>query len=722
MRRFPSRSSQLWRSGTAFLALVVAVPLLAPAVSAERMTPEDVARVRLVVEARISPDGQRVAYALAVPRQPGKDENGPAWTELHVAASDGTGHRTFVGGDVNVSHLRWSPDGSLISYLARRGDDEHAAIYGIPLGGGESFKVVEHETGVTSFDWRPDGKAIAFVAQQKQDEDKKKQQDDGFNQEIYEEDWHSRLVHVADVRLDASEETHDVRTLEGLPGQAWHVAFSPDGRALAVDLSPTPLIDERYMFRRIHIIDAESGEVRAKIDNPGKLGPLRWSPDGTSIVMISAADINDPKEGRLLAASATGGPLRDLLPGLADKGHVEDFRCAGDGSIVFLASVGVSSRIGRVPLSGGEPSWIYEGDGASAPVLSAISLDAGGSSLAVVAESPRHPPEAGILSAARKGQGRVRRLTTSNPWLEEVELGRQEIVEYAARDGLTIQGLLIHPVDRARGARVPLIVVAHGGPEAHYRNGWLTRYSYPGHVGAGRGYALFYPNYRGSTGRGVAFSKADQGDGGGKEFLDVLDGVEHVVELGLADRGKVGITGGSYGGFFTALGSTRYSEHFAAGVMFVGISNQLSKAGTTDIPREMELVHWRTYVFDDLELFLDRSPVMHVDKAKTPLLILHGKEDPRVDPGQSRELYRALKLKGDVPVRLVLYPGEGHGNRKAAARFDYSLRMLRWFDHFLAGDGTAAPPFDLDYGLEDEDDDEGGEHENGDEDDEHGDE
>jgi len=157
------------------------------------------------------------------------------------------------------------------------------------------------------------------------------------------------------------------------------------------------------------------------------------------------------------------------------------------------------------------------------------------------------------------------------------------------------------------------------------------------------------------------------------------------------------VTGGSYGGYATAWCSTYYTERFAAGVMFVGISNNLSKVGTTDIPDELFLVHALKRPWEDWQWFLERSPVFHADGAKTPLLILHGKDDTRVDPGQSREMYRHLKLRGEAPVRLVNYPGEGHGNRKAGARFDYNLRMMRWFDHYLMGEGGDPPDWPLDY-------------------------
>jgi dipeptidyl aminopeptidase/acylaminoacyl peptidase len=131
--------------------------------------------------------------------------------------------------------------------------------------------------------------------------------------------------------------------------------------------------------------------------------------------------------------------------------------------------------------------------------------------------------------------------------------------------------------------------------------------------------------------------------------------------------------------------------------MFVGISDTLSKFGTTDIPREEFLVHARRYPWDDWSLMLERSPIRHVQKGRTPLLIMHGKDDPRVHPSQSLELYRYVKTLGQTPVRLVLYPGEGHGNRRAASRLDYNLRMLQWFEHYLKGPGGAPPPYELEY-------------------------
>jgi dipeptidyl aminopeptidase/acylaminoacyl peptidase len=328
--------------------------------------------------------------------------------------------------------------------------------------------------------------------------------------------------------------------------------------------------------------------------------------------------------------------------------------------------------------------------------------------MALAAESAAHPREVYWLAGPQTGvAGGPRRLTDHNPWLATKRLAPQEVVTWTARDGLELEGLLIRPLDEQRGRRYPLILNVHGGPEAHYADGWLTSYSNPGQVAAARGFAVFYPNYRGSTGRGVEFGKLSQADPAGKEFDDLVDAVDHFVAAGLADTERVGVTGGSYGGYATAWLSTRYSERFAAGVMFVGISNLLSKVGTSDIPQELYLVHMNKWPWDDWQFMIERSPIRWVEQARTPLLILHGEDDPRVHPAQSLQLYRYLKILGNVPVRLVLYPGEGHGNRLAAARLDYNLRMMQWFEHYLQGDRAGArpappPPPDLDYAIPEE--------------------
>ncbi|MCB2052576.1 MAG: S9 family peptidase, partial [Novosphingobium sp.] len=186
-----------------------------------------------------------------------------------------------------------------------------------------------------------------------------------------------------------------------------------------------------------------------------------------------------------------------------------------------------------------------------------------------------------------------------NPWLAEIEFGEQRAFTFEAGDGQQIEGVLILPVGGVPAGGAPTILNVHGGPESHDSNGWVTNYSSPGQVAAGRGYAVFLPNYRGSTAYGTAFSRQHQHDAAGREFDDLVDARHWLVEMGFTDPARVGVTGGSYGGYATAWSSTRFSEHFAAGVMFVGISDLVSKWGTTDIPTEEVNVHARHNVWDD---------------------------------------------------------------------------------------------------------------------------
>ncbi len=684
------------RSGHAFAGHALATSLVAcllasPLLAAEPFTPQHVARLRAVGSVAISPDGQHVAYTLSVPRQPGEGDDGPAWSELHVVSAEGRS-RPFITGEVSISNVTWTPDGQGIAFLAKRGKDKHKALYIIPIDGGEARKALEHTQDISSFALSPDGNHIAFLATEPDPEALTKLREKGFNQEVYEEDWKPTRLWMA-LRGDDKAKPAPV----ALEGSASSLSWSPDGARLAIALAPTPGVDDDYMTRKVHILDAQDGKPLAKLDNVGKLGSVVWSPDGRHLALIAANDLNDPAPGRLLVGSVEGGALRDLLPDY--KGHVSGVSWKDPATLVYIGDEGVWTTLNTLAIDGTnkQTRLARAQDGL---VITALDATPRSARVALIGESARHPSD--VFLASLEG-GPPNRLTDSNPWLADLAFAPQEVVSFKARDGLDLEGILIRPLEARPDAAVPLILYVHGGPEAHERAGWQTSYSKPGQVAAAKGYSVFYPNYRGSTGYGVAFSKLSQADPAGKEFDDLVDAVDHFIETGLTARDKVGITGGSYGGYASAWGATYYSDRFAAAVMFVGISDKIAKSGTTDIPQEEYLVHARKRPWDNWSFFLERSPIHHVQKSKTPLLILHGKDDPRVHPSQSLELYRYVKLAGSAPVRLVWYPGEGHGNRRAASRYDYNLRMLQWFDHYLKGPGGAPPTPSLEYPFEQQD-------------------
>lgn len=670
------------------LAVALTFVTVSAALAQGVFTPQHVARIRSVTQAAISPDGSQVAYVLTVPRVPLQEDDGAAWEELHVVSADGRS-RPFVTGQVNVTSPKWMPDGRAITFIARRTGDPARALYLLPLDGGEARRLVSRATDIASYAVAPDGKRVAFVARPVRPKQREDLERKGFSQEVYEEALVNSKIWIAAVPESpvAGGSSESARELD-LPGSASYVSWSPDGSRLLVILAPTPLVDDDLMNRRAHVVDPASGKIVASLNNPGKLGQLAWSPDGRNIALVSAENLSDPAEGRLMVAPASGGPLRDLVPGYA--GHAQAITWIDEGTVRFLGAEWSETAIKDVAIDGRAPAIVRAPGG---PVFTALDRAANGT-VALLGDSAVHPQEVFLLP---RGAREPKRLTNSNPWLDSMRMAKQELVRFRARDGLELEGILIHPLDEQPGRRYPLILTVHGGPESRDTNGWRTSYANPGQLAAAQGFAVFYPNYRGSTGRGVAFSRLSQGDPAGKEFDDLVDAVDHLIAVGLVDRDRVGITGGSYGGYASAWGATYYTERFKAAVMFVGISDKISKVGTTDIANEEFLVHALKRPWENWELFRERSPITHAGKSRTATLIMHGAADPRVHPTQSMSLYRYLKLHGNTPVRLVLYPGEGHGNRRAASRLDYNLRLMQWMNHYLKGPGGEPPPHEIDY-------------------------
>jgi dipeptidyl aminopeptidase/acylaminoacyl peptidase len=664
------------------IALLIAMtPLLQ---AQDVLTERNIFDISRVLEVKVSPDARHIAYTVLEPR-PFSEDPGSDYRTLHVLNRSTGETRSYIGGKKLVYDIGWNGDASMITFRARFDDVPGTQVYGIRLDGGEAFPLTESPTGVRGYSLHPDGSAIAYVATEPGDPGRRSLERKGFNAEVYEELNPDLNIYVRSLPDGAVRKmTENV--------SAYDLAWSPDGSMIAAAVAPKNLVDHSYMFKRIHLLDPASGTLTRLVDNPGKLGGFTWSPDSRKLAFISAVAVWDSKEGSVFVVDAGDPrPFESLRNYTQDfEGTVTDIAWKDAGTLLFAAEEGVETTLREQPLDAPSSSILVK---PGTFVFRGFSRGEG--VIAFSASTPQHPNELYTLSGQR-----MERQTVSNPWLKDVRLARQESFSYEARDGLRITSVLLYPMSYEPGKKYPLIVDIHGGPESAYHNGWVTSYGNWGQVAAARDYFVFMPNYRASTGRGVAFAKMGLGDLAGKEFTDVLDGIDALVDNGFVDEDRVGIGGGSYGGYFSAWAATRHSQRFAASVVFVGVSNQISKRNTTDIPYEDYYVHWGIWTHEDVEKVWDRSPVKWALGSTTPTLILHGKEDPRVHPSQSLELYRSLKLHGEAPVRLVWYPGEGHGNRRNPARLDYIMRTMDWFDHYLKGTGQGIPPAELTYPVD----------------------
>lgn len=674
------------KTGRGFALLLASALLTLPAASlpalaqdeARPVTINDLFQLRQAGQVLASPNSDQIVFTVSVPRDlRAGQSDGPPLNHLMVADAPGS-IRTLVGGEDTVGAVSWHPDGESLTFVGRLGGDEGMGLYRVPVAGGAPERIFTPESPMQSYVISPDGEHIFYIAR-----DTSSPQSDlrerGFRANIYEENlplngvWRAQIANGEATRLD-------------IPGHASSLRLSGDGSRLAVVLAPTALVDDSLMEQRWHFIDAETSAVIASAATPGKLGAGSFSPDGSRFAFLAGINRADSTAGTIHVADVATGEYIQIAP--EAEQHIRDFEWQGEDEIFALAHVRQSSAWVRYAASGEELERIDH----AGWVAHSVSRSADGASVAFVADSPNHPRD---VYAGPIGEAPAR-WADLNPWLAERALADQRVVRWRARDGVEVEGVLITPNGEAPEDGWPMIAVVHGGPEAHDHNGWLTGYSRPGQIGAGEGFAIFYPNYRGSTGRGFGFIELDQLDPPGAEFLDIVDAIGHLSTQGLIDPARVGITGGSYGGFASAWGATYASEHFAASVPFVALTDLISFMGNTDIPIEMVDVHFMYYPWQNWDWYFEHSPIMNAEGSNTPTLIMHGETDTRVAPSQSYILYRYLKLAGEAPVRLVTYPDEGHGLRRAAAQYDYAHRLMGWMRHYLTGPGGAMPSADLD--------------------------
>jgi len=676
------------------IVLALVAFLSAFAVKAQNvLSPQDLLQLKTSRTVQMHPNGNELIYTLYTPRTANEQPGGSHVTYKIIDLSTNKSRDLFDNA-IKGHSPQWSPDGKHLAFRMRH--DNAYQIFVMPSEGGEPIQITNQSNGVNTFQWHPDGKGMAYISTTPNTKREKELKKRGYDFIFYEENIKNDNLFL--IKFDENFKlTAETQITEGV--NIWDFNFDKLGKQLAYSATGLKLIDQKYMFRKIHIFNLETGKVKRVLNNVGKLGNYSFSPDGSHLCYTGARDINDHAVSQLYNVNIEDG-IQTILTPDNYKGHIAWANWKNSKEIVYLAHEGVYPKVYSIAYKSSKRKLLLDAQN-SGVIFGSPLYDASFKSFAFYGSTTND------ISNIYKwdGKGELTKITNINPALASTKLGEQEVINFAARDGLNIEGLLMKPVAYKAGEKYPLIVYVHGGPESHHSNGWLSGYSTPGQVMAGKGYLVAYFNYRASTGYGVDFAMKGFEDPAGKEFDDLADGIDYLVENYGADRNRVGMAGGSYGGYASAWFATYYTDYIKAAAVFVGITNVVSKRGTTDIPYEELYVHSNNLLEDMWELNLKRSPVYHAHKSRTATLIYGGAADPRIHPSQSLELYRRMKMNEHPAVRLVQYPGEGHGNRKQVGRIDVLYRQMAWMDWYVKDlkpfDGPM-PPLDISehYGLD----------------------
>lgn len=635
------------------------------------LTPEVILTLKTVSDAQLSPDGKNIMFQMNRPRGD-HEKPGGSIAEIWTMPSAGGESKRFTFNDRSDRLPKWSPDGKSITFLSQRGESNVTQIYLLSYDGGESVQLTKGEKSVLSFDWSPQGDRIAYTMEDPKSKEELQAEREGKDWVVADKNYkHTRLYTI---HLNTKAVALVTQTDLTIHDFDW----SPDGSQFVIAAAETPLVDDSYMKRKVMTVSSVGGTPMLVAKTEGKLDNVRWSPDGKWIVWLGATIEKDPYAGSVFVAPATGGPSENLTKGFEGTGNWLRWMPGKPSTIIFRAIERQMTNLHTIILPQKKRELLF---GQGLIMTSDPSFSRDGKWMTLVANTPQHPNEIFFGSPVNKP---LKKLTSTNPQLAGVKLGEQKIVKWKSYDGWDIEGVLVLPLGYQKDVRYPVVMQPHGGPESADLHGWYGSFSRWGQMLAGLGYATFYPNYRGSIGRGVDFSMADHRDLMGKEFEDMLAGIDYLINEGIADPDRIGVGGGSYGGYTSAWAATFGSQRFKASVMWMGISNWISMTGTSDIFYENSTVHWNLIMYDDnnYDIYWQRSPLAHIQKAKTPTLIIHGAADPRVPMSQSTEMYTALKWKG-VPTEFVIYPREGHGVSEKAHQFDFMQRVVGWFGKYL---------------------------------------
>jgi len=629
------------------------------------LTPEASLNLRSISDLQFSPDGNRLAFVVT---EPAKGERRARHIWLYEKQSGVIRQFTYSGKSEFLP--RWSPDGKQLAFLSDR--DEQQQIYAMRAEGGEASALTKGKRGVKNFAWSPDGKKIAFLAPDTKTEAEEKKEKDKDDAHVADkDDKHARLWLLA---LDTGEAKALTEPRWDVREAVWH----PSGTGLMLSATDHPESDqntERIFFFRLSDMTSAAGKavdpMTQALAPRGPFGNIRIAPDGQRMAFVGCREDGPSPHDIILARH--GDKATQNLTGASVDRPIFDYRWSKDGGLLALAEDGFRTKF---------VGFTAEGALKDVPALPAnpSAFGVSDSGVAAFAGQTATTPQELWLWDQKSAPKQISHLNDS--W-KQFTLSAPEFYKYKSFDGLEIEAALLKPLGYDGKSKLPLIALIHGGPTGAWQDSIETW----GQLLAAHGYAVFYPNIRGSSGYGEKFIEMNRGDWGGGDYRDVIAGIDDLVARGIVDPEKLAIGGWSYGGYMSEWAITQ-TTRFKAAVSGAGLSNLISEYGTEQGPSYDEWFYGLPYEPEKIAGFLNSSPFVHLRNVKTPTLILQGDADPVDPPGQSQELYRGLKRYG-VETELVMYPREPHGFREEKHLLDRLNRILAWYDKHLRDGPTA---------------------------------
>ncbi|MDQ7843656.1 MAG: S9 family peptidase [Armatimonadota bacterium] len=657
--------------------------------SGRTITIDDLLALKWIGDPQISPDGRWVVYVQKVADREADTYRSHLW----IVPLEGGPARQFTAGGHQDSLPRWSPDGRRIAFLSDRGAAaaepgarKPKQIYVIPVDGGEATAVTTGNRNPTDLAWSPDGRWIAFAGKPEGSRDDKSDVKVitrvryKFDGEGY---WDGRYKHIFVVPAEGGE----VRQITDGEFDHSDPAWSPDGRWIACVANRSDDADYTNVTD-IWVFPSAGGEGRRLTFSVGPCAMPAWSPDGARIAYLGHDnEAMSATNTRLWIAPLAGGSPVCVTAGLdRSLAHhiITDMRAhprvgrpvwLPDGrAVLVLVAEGATNQLARVEVSSG-----------AVTVLTGIRREIYGYDFdravqnGVLAVSDPLTP--GDLWAVRlDGDAlRERRLTAVNAdLLDGLVLSRPERFTYEGADGWPVEGWVMRPAGFQEGRRYPAILQIHGGPHGAYGEAFFHEFQ----VLAAEGFAVVFTNPRGSQGYGQRFTAATHHDWGGKDYEDIMRGLDAALErFPFLDPERLGVAGGSYGGFMTnwVIGHT---DRFKAAVTMRSISNHLSQWGTSDLAYMKGFWEFPGDPWESPTWYWERSPLAYVANIRTPLLILHSEMDLRCPMPEAEQLFAALK-KLRREVVFVRFPGESH-DLSRAGKPAHRLERLRWIVRWFA--------------------------------------